>query len=1359
MQDLLKVDKDSKGTSSGGAAAGHDAPSLVGAGDVTLAPNLSDQTLDEAGRAAFAPSADQTRIEPYAPDEAVAPSAPAASASDATANTAPVDQTLAPPAEVAPTAWDTLPPPGQSVTSPGGREPRATDHHHPNATLLDAHLPSVTEGPQTQPIAGLNDAPSTALIGSRTVGPRRQKGAVPEAPGGYEILGELGRGGMGVVYKARQPGLNRLVALKMVLAAGRASADEVARFRSEAEAAARLDHPNIVRVYQVGDHNGSARILLDLARAVACAHRGGILHRDLKPANVLIAAPEGVDPTAPSLDRCIPKITDFGLAKRLEGDAGQTRDGSIMGTPSYMSPEQAQGKVRELGPPADVYSLGAILYDLLTGSPPFRGETVMDTLQQVIARDPMPPSRLQTKVPPDLSTICLKCLEKDPRRRYPTADALAEDLRRFLDGEPIQARPTPALERGLKWARRRPTAAALAVVSVLALLAVIAGGYAYATVEARRARESDQLRRAADAKRRLAEEHFRLACSAVDELLARVGHERLAHEPRLEKVRQELLQQAVRFYERFLSERADDPEVRWQAARTRKNLGDIRQMLGRPDEAEREYHQAIDLLAAEVEQDPDKAAYRQDLAATRHNLGLLLAEEQRHGEAEEQLTAARALRRELADGAADDLDTARDLAASAHELGVLLARRGAAVEAEAAFGESLGTLARLSDDADLSRRAKAQRERARAFSSLAKLQQETGRDADAAQSLAVSRDVLNGLAAAAPGVPEYRQELAEVHNDLGRLWRDTDPNAAEAEYREALRLAESLASDFPATPAYRQDVASTLNNLGVLLQARGRRADAEAAFAQGVSLKRRLADDVPWAPDYRRDLAAALNNRGLQYMLAGQLAEAEGALAEGLSFLRTLAEKYPTSVDYRREQARTLSNQAALRHAEGKIREGEALLTEARNIQETLVRERPDTPQLEAELGRIQLNLGALLKAEGLAVYPTAKEEARTLLTRAEEADRSAYKVFQGLSGRFPIVPDYRHQWAGAASNLAGLLEVLGRLSEAKPLWDEASKLLAELAARLPAAPVYLADRGRTLSEWARALAEAKDWSEAKRLWGEAEKVQQDLVKRWADEPMYRQDLARTYGYLGNVGLKTNHLEEAADCYRKAIQSLDGLKSPAAETTGYQQDLIGRETSLTSLLAVTGPPNELETERRRLIALRTKFAAAHPKDAKPQADLAVVEYDLGVQLFTANRAAEARTVLESAARHSRAAGAGQSLMAALAALGEVLLGMDDYNGAAKSFVELLERAPAKWEPRVQVAALLARCSAAAAKDEKLTEADRKAVAREHADKALAALQRAASEGVTNGKTIKKNADFAPLKDRPEFRELLQKLGD
>ncbi len=307
--------------------------------------------------------------------------------------------------------------------------------------------------------------------------------------GDYEIVREIARGGMGVVFQARQVSLNRPVALKMILTGQLATETDVKRFYTAAEAAANLDHPGIVPIFEVGEHEGqhyfsmgfvegqslsqrlaggplpsreAAELVRRVTEAIEYAHRRGVIHRDLKPANILLDHDGN------------PRVTDFGLAKKAEGDSGLTGSGQIMGTPSYMPPEQAGGKRGEVGPPADVYALGATLYALVTGRPPFQAATAMDTVIQVISDEPVPPRRRNASIPRDLETICLKCLAKEPAKRYPSAAALADDLGRFLAGVPIVARPVTRFERAVKWARRKPAIAAL--LGLVALVTALGFG-------------------------------------------------------------------------------------------------------------------------------------------------------------------------------------------------------------------------------------------------------------------------------------------------------------------------------------------------------------------------------------------------------------------------------------------------------------------------------------------------------------------------------------------------------------------------------------------------------------------------------------------------------------------------------------------------------------------------------------------------------------------------------------------------------------------------------------------------------------------------------------------------------------------
>ena len=388
--------------------------------------------------------------------------APDTEGSPATAVSNVVDAPTVPPAEALTPVHE------EATIAPGVIGECADSHKRQDAATLDYSPSSPDPGIPRQPSPeGREDKKSTRV----------------RYFGDYEIIREIAHGGMGVVFEARQVSLDRTVALKMILAGQLADDNDVKRFHTEAEAAAKLDHPGIVPIFEVGQHEGqhyfsmgfvegqslshrladgplpareAAELIRRVSEAIEYAHQHGVIHRDLKPANILLDSNDN------------PRVTDFGLAKKIQGDSGLTGSGQIMGTPSYMPPEQAGGKRGEVGPAADVYSLGATLYALTTGRPPFQAATAMDTVLQVLSDEPVSPRRLNPALPRDLETICLKCLEKDPGKRYARAAALGEDLRRYLSGEPIVARPVTRLERAVKWTRRKPAIAAL-----LALVAMV----------------------------------------------------------------------------------------------------------------------------------------------------------------------------------------------------------------------------------------------------------------------------------------------------------------------------------------------------------------------------------------------------------------------------------------------------------------------------------------------------------------------------------------------------------------------------------------------------------------------------------------------------------------------------------------------------------------------------------------------------------------------------------------------------------------------------------------------------------------------------------------------------------------------
>jgi serine/threonine protein kinase/tetratricopeptide (TPR) repeat protein len=544
---------------------------------------------------------------------------------------------------------------------------------------------------------------------------------------GYEIQGELGRGGMGVVYKAWQPSLRRLVALKMILTGAYASSDQLGRFRREAEAAARLQHPNIVQIHEIGDQDGrpyftlefveggslakhlagtplsassAADLVTTLARAVHYAHQHGIVHRDLKPANILLSFGREPPASAPGalaggsrLNDAIPKITDFGLAKLLELEPGatapayRTESGAVLGTPSYMAPEQARGQGEAVGPAADIYALGAILYEAVTGRPPFKAASVLDTLEEVLSQEPVPPARLQPKVPRDLETICLKCLRKEPHRRYDSAETLADDLGRFRAGAPILARPVPGWERLAKWVRRRPAVAGLIGVSGLAILVLLLGILGHNDRLRREVVRAEAGEATARQQRRRADANYQQARSALDRMLHRLDDQHLAEVPRLRELGQNLREDALAFYQNVLADLNDpDPAVRLDTALASYQTAMIQLQLGQPGSARSNFERARALLEELSAQDPNNLDYRFHLAACHVAIGGGVSPS---GDAEASLRKAAALWEGLCRARPDNPDWACNLAQSYHTLGAVYQNSGQRDRAEDCYTRAL----------------------------------------------------------------------------------------------------------------------------------------------------------------------------------------------------------------------------------------------------------------------------------------------------------------------------------------------------------------------------------------------------------------------------------------------------------------------------------------------------------------------------------------------------------------------------------------------------------------------------------------------------------------------------------------------
>jgi eukaryotic-like serine/threonine-protein kinase len=725
---------------------------------------------------------------------------------------------------------------------------------------------------------------------------------------GYEILNELGRGGMGVVYLAWQTKLNRPVAIKMILAGAQAGPEQFERFRREAEAVARLQHPNIVQIHEVGEQDGrpffsleyvdgvslpqklastpqaateAAELIHTLALAVHHAHQRGVVHRDLKPANVLLAnggeeqsrrheaaeahktepdssklqpPPSTRASSSSTLHAPIVKITDFGLAKRMDVDSGQTRSGEVIGTPSYMAPEQAAGKTQLIGPAVDVYALGAILYEVLTGRPPFKAETPMETVRQVVGEEPVRPTRLQRKIPHDLETICLHCLQKEPARRYATAMALADDLQRFLRGEPISARPTPVWEVALKWARRRPALAGLVVVSILALVSLAVGSLWYnAHLQAALQDAQVQTDKARD--------RFAMARDAVDQFHTRVSESPELKAKGTERLRTQLLETALAFYQRFVQEEGG-VEVQAERGRAYHRLAMLYRETGRTDLAEDAFQHALSIFQSLVETHPEVPQFQRDLASGCQELALLYFASARTQEAETAMQRSVQLCKQLAESHPDDQKHQLALVACYRNFGSMYAQTGRPLLAESTIKNAQAVLRSLSSD-------------------------------DA----------------------QVKELSAQTSHALGALYHTTNRKEAEKAYQQALDLRKALAKTDPDSQA---DLIRSYRALGMLYVESDRYPQAEKSQSQALALCKRLADSHPTVPEYQKLLAGTYMELANVYLETGPYDKAETNYRQALEIQESLAAANPEVLENTTEMGATCGNLGLLMGKLGK---------------------------------------------------------------------------------------------------------------------------------------------------------------------------------------------------------------------------------------------------------------------------------------------------------------------------------------------------------------------------------------------------------------------------------------------------------
>lgn len=1086
---------------------------------------------------------------------------------------------------------------------------------------------------------------------------------------GHFTLGErLGMGAFGAVWKAHDTELDRTIAIK-IPRRGQLNYEETEKFLREARAAAQLRHPGIVPVHEVGRENDTvyivsdfvdgltltdwltgqrattaeaARLCVQIAEALHHAHEKGVIHRDLKPGNIMLDR-EGD-----------PHIMDFGLAKREAGEITMTADGQILGTPAYMSPEQAKGEGHYVDRRADVYSLGVILFELLTGERPFRGNTRM-LIHQLLTEEPPSPRKLNAAIPRDLETICIKCLEKDPDRRYQTAASLQEDLQNYLDDKPIAARPINRFQRTWRWCKRRPLVAGLSASLFLALTTGLvistllwlraeenwdlaeqqrskaeisaeqaAEQRAIALANLKEAdaqrQEANAQRKQADAQRADAEASFAIALDAVERMLYRVGNTKLEDVPQMEGVQAELLEEAESFFEKLMVRNSTNPVLRKRAGKAHWALADFCQRGHRYQRAEQAYLAAIAQFEQLVEEFPDEPEYRSDLAATCSNLCVLYDDKLHNPEASKKLLdRSLAIREQLAAENPDDDDYQHDLGFSYQVRANWLRDNDRGDEAEEAFQKAIAIRTRLVEKS--------------------------------------------------PKKKSYNAELARCYGSLGWFYSRSDRSDEANEYFEkSLGIREELLQKYPRDRGLQDDFARALGSIGDNYYKRGKYDKALRQFNRAVKVWGKLAVDYPTWPAYRIGMSHNLRLRALTLVELKRFSDAVQDHLRAAEIWSSLDKEFPGQYRCEKGHQHMLAAEALaaekdfeaarshLLDAIGDLRAGlpnedyyrEFHVSKLHSSYEQLIEVLVRLNQIDAAIqaaGEWNLNASELTLDDRCEVAEKTVElmgKSRSWMERSQERNRLTTGLYQsalnGLQaasalseaatreGREKIATTLR-------SDLGSALDRQGFLVKALQVRQRALLMYEQLRRDYPQVTDYTKYIAYSYDSDAICLKKLGRIAEAETAYLKSIEIVEQLLLENPDEAVHHQ---RNLGFIYTnyaILLNGEKRDEEAEAFEvKAIRVRQKLADEHPDDSKQLSPLANSLTTLGSRQEKQGRLVEAEANYRRSLAITEKLVRDHPDSKSYQRDLGYWYGNLGKLLQKTGRLPEAEAPLLKALR-------------------------------------------------------------------------------------------------------------------------------